>query len=261
MTDPVKAAVREVVPQLVSLLQNVPDAEATAVGTWTVGDVAAHLSHAFRFDIDALAGKPVPEAVVTTAGMADVNAKLLADDDVRDPVALADRILSLAKELDDVPTATSVEWLQGIQLPPSVVAAHLLEECLIHGYDIAKATGRTWEIRRDHAVLAIESGVLPLIAAMPSTAFVDQRRGASFRARIEISLRGGGRTLLVFDEGSLTFGTAGDIDAHLWADPAALMLVFIGREPLWKPVIAGKLIAAGRRPWKLAQMLTAISPP
>lgn len=261
MMQPVKAALREVVPRLATLLRGV-DADIPAVGAWTIGDVAAHLSHAFRFDIDALAGKPVPDATVTTAGMAELNAKLLADDDVRDPAALADRLLRLTNELDDSePSTAGVEWLQGVQLPPCAVAGHLLEECLIHGYDIAQAAGRTWQIDRDHAVLAIESGVLPLIAALPPTAFVDQAKGESFRARIEIRLRGGGRTVMVFGRGSLTFGAPGDIDACINADPEALMLVFIGRQDIWKPVIGGKLIASGWRPWKLAQMLTVISPP
>jgi hypothetical protein len=69
--------------------------------------------------------------------------------------------------------------------------------------------------------------------------------------------------LLVFDRGSLTLDAAGarDVDAYISADPAALMLVFIGREGIGKPLLLGKLTAWGSRPWKLARMLTAISPP
>jgi hypothetical protein len=41
------------------------------------------------------------------------------------------------------------------------------------------------------------------------------------------TLRGGRRMMMVFDRGSLTLDTPGarDIDAHISADPAALMLV------------------------------------
>jgi hypothetical protein len=231
-----------------------------------VGDVAAHLSHVFRFDTDAVAGRPVPEAVVTTAGMAEVNAKMLAEDGERDPDALADRIGTLANEFDDVASrsrAATVDWLQGTRLPPSAVACHLLEECLIHGHDIAKVTGRPWPIQRHHALLAVEGAALPLIAALPPTAFLNQEKAGSFRARFELHLRGGGRTLLDFDRGSLTLDAAcaRDVDAHISADPPALMLVFIGRQGIWKPLLGGKLAAWGRRPWKLARMLTVISPP
>ena len=261
-----RAALREVVPRLVTLVRSVPDAGAASVGTWAVGDVAAHLSHVLRFDTDAVAGRPVPEAVVTPAGMAEVNARMLAEDGERDPAALADRIGMLATEFDDVASrsrAATVGWLQDLRLPPSAVACHLLEECLIHGHDIARATGRPWPIRRDHALLAVEGGVLPVIEALPSTAFVNQEKAGSFRACFELRLRGGDRTLMVFDDGTLTLDGAGtrDVDAHISADPSALMLVFIGRQGIGKPLLGGKLTAWGPRPWKLARMLTAISPP
>lgn len=261
-----RAALRDVVARLVTLVRSVPDANSGSVGTWTVGDVAAHLSHVFRFDTDAVAGRPVPEAMVTAAGMAEVNAKLLAEDGERDPAVLADRIGTLANAFDDVASrsqADTVDWLQGTRLQPSAVACHLLEECLNHGHDIARATGRPWPIERHHALLAVEGAVLPLIAALPPTAFVNQEKARSFRARFELRLRGGEPTVMVFDRGSLTLdaGRARDVDAHISADPAALMLVFIGRQEIWKSLLGGKLAAWGPRPWKLPRMLTAINPP
>jgi hypothetical protein len=231
-----------------------------------VGDVAAHLSHSFRADTDAIAGRPVPEAVVTKAGIAEATAKILAEDRERDPAVLADRIATLAEEFDDVTSRSqtaAVDWLQGIRLPPSAVAGHLLNECLIHGHDIATATGRPWSIQRHHALLAIEAFVLPLIAALPPTAFVNQEKAGSFRARIELRLRGGKRTLMIFDSGSLTLDATGarDVDAHISADPSAFQLLFIGRQGIWKPLLGGKLSAWGPRPWKLTRMLTVMSPP
>lgn len=219
-----------------------------------------------RFDADAIAARPVPDATVTTAGMAEVNAKMLVQDGERAPSVLAARIATLAGEFDDIASrsrATTVAWLQGARLPPSAVACHLLEECLIHGHDIATATGHPWPIQRHHALLAVEGGVLPLIAALPPTALVNQEKAGSFRARFDLRLRGGGRTLMVFDRGSLTLdsGSARAVDAHLSADPAALMLVFIGRQGIARPLLGGKLTAWGPRPWKLTRMLTAISPP
>jgi hypothetical protein len=69
--------------------------------------------------------------------------------------------------------------------------------------------------------------------------------------------------LLVFDRGSLGLdvGCARDVDAYISADPSALMLVFIGRKGLWKPLLGGKLVAWDRQSWKLPGMLTVISPP
>lgn len=261
-----RVALRDVVPNLVTLVSSIPDALSASVGTWTVGDVAAHLSHSFRADTDAIAGRPVPETVVTKAGIAEATATLLAEDSERDPAALADRIDILAGEFDDVASrsqSATVDWLQGTRLPVSAVACHLLNECLIHGHDIATATGRPWPIQRHHALLAIEAFVLPLIAALPPTAFLNQEKAGSFRARIELRLRGGQRTVMVFDRGSLTLdtGRVPDVDARISADPQAFQLLFIGRQGIWKPLLEGKLTAWGLRPWKLARMLTVMSPP
>lgn len=261
-----RAALREVVPRLATLIRSVPDPGAASIGTWTAGDVAAHLSHVFRLDTDAIAARPLPAVTVTTEGMAAFNEAKLDEDGERNPDALAERISALADEFDEIAAgahAATVAWLQGVRLPPSAVACHLLEECLTHGHDIARAAGRPWRIRRHHALLAVEGGALPLIAALPPDAFLDKEKARSFRAAIEMRLRGGGRRTLVFDDGSLTVTEAGthDVDAHLIADPATLMLVFIGRQGIAKPVLEGKVVAWGRRPWKLATMLTAISPP
>jgi hypothetical protein len=261
-----RAALRDVVSDLVALVRSVPDADRASVGSWTVADVAAHLAHVFRLDTDAIAGRALPQATVTTVGMAEINAKMLAEDGERDPAVLAARIAALAHEFDGVAScsrATPVDWLQGARLPPSAVACHLLEECLIHGYDIARAAGRSWPIQRRHALLAVEGGVFPLITALPPTALVHQEKAGSFQARFDVRLRGGGRTLMVFDRGSLTLdaGCTRDVDVHLSADPAALMLVFIGRQGIGRPLLEGKFGAWGRRPWKLARLLTVISPP
>ncbi len=261
-----RAALRDVVPSLVALVRGVPDATTASVGAWTVGEVAAHLSHSFRADTDALAGRPVPDAVVTKAGIAESTARLLTEDCERDPAVLADRIAALAVEFDDVASRSrpgTVEWLQGVRLPPSAVACHLLNECLIHGHDIAKAAGRPWRIQPHHALLAVEAFLIPLLAALPPTAFVDQEKAGSFRARVELRLRGGGRTVMVLDSGSLTVeeGDARDVDAHIWADPTAFVLVFIRRQGVGKAILDGKLAAWGTRPWKLTRMLTVLSPP
>jgi hypothetical protein len=104
---------------------------------------------------------------VTKAGIAEATAKLPAEDGERDSAVLADRIGTLANEFDDVASrsrAATVDRLQGTRLPPSAVACHLLNECLDHGHDIAKATGHPWSIRRHRALLAIEGALLPLAA-------------------------------------------------------------------------------------------------
>src|SRR5438105_1546511 len=121
-TDPLaeaRAALREVVPELVGLVRSVPDPNAASIGTWRVGDVAAHLSHVFRTDSDALAERPLPRVTVTTAGMAELTATWLQEDSERDPSVLADRIEELAETFNEIAprcTSTDVAWLQGARL-------------------------------------------------------------------------------------------------------------------------------------------------
>src|SRR5207244_5018763 len=159
--------------------------------------------------------------------------------------------------------AATVEWLGGAVLPASAVACHLLEECLVHGHDIAAATGQPWHIEGRHALLAIEGGALPIIAALAPTAFVNQQKAGSFRARVEVRLRGGGRRQLVIEDGKLRISssTAADVDAHVSADPPAFLLVLMGVQRPWRALLTGRVMVWGRRPWKLVCMLDVFSGP
>jgi len=117
-----------------------------------------------------------------------------------------------------------------------------------------------------HAALAIEGAAMPIITALP-TSFVNAKRAGDLRARVDINLRGGGRQHLVLDAGALrvedadTANADPPVDAHVAADPAALLLVLLGREKVWRPLLTGKLLAWGRRPWKLLRLLKVLSPP
>ena len=260
-----RAALREVVPEFVRLVRSVPDPNAAAVGTWRAADVAAHVSHVCGADTDALAGRTMPTGTVNTASVAELTEAMLDDDRQRDPAALADRVTALADDFDEVAancSADTVTWLGGAQLAPSAVACHLLEEFLVHGHDIARASDRPWPILRRHALLAIEGAALPIITALP-TSFLNAERAGSLRARIDIRLRGGGRAVLVVDNGSLRFDEAdsGPADVHVSADPASQLLVLLGRQGVWKPLLTGKATGWGRRPWKLLRLLDVLSPP
>ena len=44
-------------------------------------------------------------------------------------------------------------------------------------------------------------------------------------------------------------GTASSVDCHVSADPVALLLVAYGRRSQWVPILTGRLVAGGRKPW------------
>ncbi len=54
-----------------------------------------------------------------------------------------------------------VEFFKSMKGPFSTVLAIELSEVLVHGYDIAKASGLDWNIPGDEAALAL-SGTFPL---------------------------------------------------------------------------------------------------
>lgn len=264
-----RAAVAEVGPAFVRVVREGRPV-AAVLGHWGTGEIAAHVSHVVRLDGDALDGRALPPAELRPAAVSTVTDAELAADPERDPEKLADRLeRQLAELLDRTgqPTVEMTTWLGGVQLPASAVMCHLLEELLVHGHDIATANGRPWPIAPAHGALAILGAAVPIITAAGPTAFVNPRHAAGFHARFDVRLRGHGRFTVVFDEG-LTFrvvdngdGDGGPVDARISADPAALLLLMLGRAKRAPLVLRGKVVAWGRRPWRVARMTTAMTPP
>jgi hypothetical protein len=92
---------------------------------------------------------------------------------------------------------------------------------------------------------------------------VDQRRAAGLHACFDVRLRGGRSTVIAIDHGALSIDppAARQVDCHLSADPAAMLLVMYGRRTLWSAVGRGQIIAWGRRPWLAPRLRTALSNP
>jgi uncharacterized protein (TIGR03083 family) len=241
------------------------DPQRPALGAWRVGEVACHLSHVFRVDTDALAGRPVPVTELRPDAVAAMNEAQLAADPQRDPAALAERIETLLGEFLEVsraPAADPVTWLDDVRIPASVAACHLLVEVLVHGWDIATTGGRAWEIAPHHAALALMGAGGPILNAAGPQAFVNRKRAQGFRARFDIRLRGQGRVSFDFDDGFRVGGpTRGPVDASVSAEPSAALLLMLGRVSVARLALQGKVFAWGRRPWLLRRALAVITPP
>ncbi|MBW3668219.1 MAG: hypothetical protein KY443_03305 [Actinobacteria bacterium] len=263
-----RRGIADVAPALVELVRE-SEPVGSVVGHWGTGEIAAHISHVIRYDGDSLHGIPLPPAELRPAAVATVTDSELAADPERNPVVLAERI---EKQLADLlvhmesPALETVTWLGGVSLPASAVMCHLLEELLVHGFDLANAAGRSWRIAPAHAALAIVGAAAPIITAAGPTAFVNRRHTSGFRARFDIRLRGEDRFLVVFDDGmTIRVGPDADdgqpVDAHASADPAAMLLLMLGRVKPGPLVARGKVVVWGRRPWRVARMIAATTPP
>ena len=262
-----RAALAAVVPRLTRRIRSINDPTRHAIGVWSTGDVAVHLANAWEL-IPALAARRVTSPLRKLSELEVLTRVTVTRESDRDCHTVADRIDAAAAEFIEAiagadERATAPWLVQGVDMPLAVFACHLLSESLVHGDDIARAERRTWPIDRRHAALAVDGFAVPVMRALPPTAMVEQRRAAGLQACFDLRLRGGRATVMAIDHGALSIDppSARQVDCHLSADPAAMLLVMYGRRRLWSAVGRGQIIAWGRRPWLAPRLRTALRNP
>jgi uncharacterized protein (TIGR03083 family) len=223
--------------------------ERAAVGRWTVHDVAAHVAGGMEINVAMLAGQPSPAA--TIEGIAVLNDEVVAARRDLDLVHLAARIEETAAAYVAAVRAHAddpeVAWHAGLRLPLSTVVAAALGEALIHGYDVARATGAAWRIPAE-AASAVFRGFVPLLPAYVA------EDGPGRPARFGVRLRGPDPVAATFDFAGdgLTVrpgAVSGPVDCTVSADPAAFLLVMYGRMNPLRSAVTGRVVAWGRKPW------------
>ena len=153
--DDARRALDELTPRLTGLLRSVPVPSVRAIGQWTIGDVAAHLSHVA--DVDLVAALGVSTDLMSSMGypevkdvrdVATLNATALERDEQRDPYVLAGRIEELVDHLVELTHGPDklCDWLFGARIPLSAVCSHYVSEMAIHGRDVARAMRVPWRI-------------------------------------------------------------------------------------------------------------------
>ncbi|MGH8573695.1 MAG: SCP2 sterol-binding domain-containing protein, partial [Gammaproteobacteria bacterium] len=175
----------------------------------------------------------------------------------RDPAVLADRIEQRAQEYfagcaGHSPDELRPWFVEDTTLPLSALTGHLLNETIMHGYDIAHAAGRKWRIEPAHAAIVVRQFFVPVLQALNPRVFVNGDKAAGLWATYDVRLRGHDRLHFVFDDGSLRVEeevNSGPVDCHISADPAAFVMVFWARQSQWNAIAKGKLMAWGRKPW------------
>ena len=250
-----RAALDQASGRVATLLRSVREPQAVAVGDWTIAELAAHLSHAF----DIVPGLARPGGRSPLGHLSDLSAltaSLVADDAERDLAVLADRIEEGARMFLQVTASASdadpCPWIvEGSSASLPVLTCHLLNEVVVHGYDIARADDQPWVIDREVAALIFEGFLLHAFRVLDPATLVDQEKAAGVKARFDIRLRGAGRFCLVLDGGGMTVEapSSARVDCHLSVDPTAFLLVAWGRISQWRAIPRGQLLAWGRRPW------------
>lgn len=266
---------REVLPEVArrfsELVHRLP-ADARATAEWTVADTAAHVASIATMYTSILApgGGPVPfkplvEPVrtVTVDTVADLNVMALRHFTNRDPESLTtglrsdvDTILRITEGADHDRT---VPWLGDSRVPVGGVLAHLVNELLIHGWDMARAQHVPWSVPAREAapffalflVGMIRNGTGSLLDGPPPT---DRRIAVAFRSRYTDPVT------LVLRRGQVT-AEHGPGDVTVRFDPAALNLMMFGRVSRARTALTGKVVVSGRRPWLLPAFLRKVRLP
>ena len=247
-----RQAVAAAGPRLTSLLRTARHPDAPAVGGWDVTGVATHVSHAV--DTIWAMTKGGGDLIDDIWGLSTLTNVLVEGEGRRPLPELADRIdASVAGFLDAMEAAADDgghSWLvHGTELTLPQLTCHMLNELTVHGRDVALAEGVPWPIQRTAAVLIVEGFLFPSLHNVGSSMIVPEAAGV--RARMQIHVRGGGTACLNFDHGELTVEPTplGPVDCHLSVDAAAFLLVAWGRTSQWRPILRGRLLAWGRKPW------------
>jgi uncharacterized protein (TIGR03083 family) len=264
-----RAALGEAVGQVTALLRSGPDPAAPAVGEWNVGELAMHLSQAWlavpglaRADLSgmydvvpSLADQAGDSLVADLWDLADTTQQAVEADTERDLSVLADRIEQRAAAYLAEADAQRIDdrraWLVSCPaVPMPMLTHHLLNETVVHGYDIARATGKPYRIDPEHASMILSGFIVQVFRSLPPATLVDPVRGA-VTATFALHIRGGATYHFVFAGGEVRVEDPAPrrIDCHISADPVAFLLVTWGRRSQWQAIARGQLVSWGRKPW------------
>lgn len=240
------------------MLEQVSDPSLPAIGVWNIGETANHVAGSAPLFLQTLRGEM---ELVGFDELDALHARELERDPERDPHVLAERVregvaelITYARGIEGDPT---VQVFGGVEVPFSTVLAIELAEKLVHGLDIARPPKIPWHIEPIHAVHALE-GFIPLFPLA-----LDKERAADTHLRFELRIRGGPRVFVEVEQGELRVERAADgpLDFHLSVDPVAYLLLTFNRTPPWRQMLAGKLVAWGRRPWAAGKFQRLMNSP
>lgn len=272
--DEVRELLRETVDRFGELLHTVGDPDAPAVGGWDVADTAAHVVVVCSLNVHTASGGAVPFVApaalplvptATVDSIARINALAAEVVTERSLPLLAEeiacRVEALLRVTSDADPEALWPWLGGAKVSTAFLLCHTLNELLVHGQDIASAERRPWPIAPATAALVFEVFVLGLLRG-DSGGLLAVPSPPTGRVRARVGGPLGPSVTVVAEHGRLFVDQAGGpVDFHLWAEPAALMLVLWRRSGVLRPLLTGRLRLWGWRPWRATRFLACARNP
>ncbi|MFJ7211831.1 maleylpyruvate isomerase family mycothiol-dependent enzyme [Amycolatopsis sp. NPDC098790] len=270
----VRAALPETGARFADLVAGVRYADATSLGEWTIAETASHVGMIALMYTSMIRGdggplplpgleEPINAASVDT--ISRMNALALQLYPERDPVRLAERLRADIAEVllvsEDLDPEKPVWWLGGSRVPVAGVLAHLVNEMLIHGLDIARAIRRPWPIPASHEALFLELFLFGMVRNDMGR-LLDDATPSSRRIAVEFRSSLTEPAVLALQHGRLRFEEPdGTADVRLTFDPAVLVPMMFGRVSKVRAVVGGGVRIGGPRPWLLPAFLRTVRMP
>ncbi|YCK32746.1 maleylpyruvate isomerase N-terminal domain-containing protein [Actinomadura sp. ATCC 39365] len=255
-------------------LVSIVDPHAMATREWTVAETAAHVTaiaslytRVVRGDVTTpfpeLAGPILGANVDTVSALNELAFEHFPE---RDPVVLAERLRGDVREIlragAEVDPATPVPWLGDARVPVAGVLAHLLNELLLHGWDIARATRTPWSVPARDAGLFFDLFLIGMIRNDYGHLMDTGTPAPPRRITVGFHSAHTAPAALALDHGRVSVAEMGpQVDAHVRFDPAALNLLLFGRMSRTRAALTGKVAVWGRRPWLLPAFLRFVRLP
>lgn len=244
------------------------DPLAMATDDWTVMDTAAHV--AVNAWLDAaivqsddrvqLPARPGLGTLVLGTTVDNIhhglNARMLRDYAERDPAVVLSKLRGCVDDLlrltaaDD--PARTVGWLGGSRVPLAGLVAHLTNELLVHGRDIAHRTATPWRMPEQDAARFFELFVVEITRNGVGGVLDNDRPPYPGRIAVEFRSAQTAPVTIVLESGELSAEEPSrDNDMRIYFKPTALSLVLFHRVARLRAAMTGELRIWGRRPWLL----------
>jgi len=217
---------------------------------WTNAEIAAHL-YASVVEAHRLACG-IPSAYDGTGPTAELDERLVAQVEEREPAILADLVEQSTTQF--LGTMRALGGDDPVAIPrgtQSVVVALAASDHHLHGGQLAQTAGTRWAGRL--ADLHVPLRILVPYAFDPAGA-------AGFTGSYELRLRGVEPIRYAVADGVLLSEPPDRVDCTITTDPQTFLRLGIGVVSQTRATLTGKLRAGGRRPW-LALATNRLFPP
>lgn len=258
-----------------AMLLAAPDAERLATAEWSIAESAAHVLsiatlYVFLLE-DGSEPLPVPgiESILSATNVdtvADVNDYVLRYFTERDAAVLADQLGAAVRRIlavtEHASPDTPIRWLGDSLVPVAGVLAHLVNELLVHGWDIARALRVPWPMPEEHAALYWELFFLGMLrleyGALLNTSLRMPRRpiAVQFRSRYTPT------ATIVLGDGKVWIASPEHPpDVRVRFRPARFNLMLFGRISTVRAAVRMDVVVGGPRPWLLRDFLRVVHMP